>query len=177
MSQPENELVRVIKPRALPAGPLTIEASEAERAALARQFDVTAVTVLKAVITFDEKDGAVLAEGTLDATIQQPCAVSREDLTYTISEPLSLCFVPQRTARAYEPDEEVELTSEDLDEIEYDGDSFDIGEAVAQTLGLAIDPYLEGPDADRIRAEKGIESDEDRRPSGPLAEALAKLKK
>ena len=66
---------------------------------------------------------------------------------------------------------------EDLDEIEYEGDSFDLGEAIAQTLGLAIDPYREGPDADSARRESGIQSDESIQPSGPLAEALAALKK
>ncbi len=64
-------------------------------------------------------------------------------------------------------------------ELEYEGDSFDLGEALAQTLGLAIDPYREGPDAEAVRNEAGIESDEefDAAPKGPLAEALAGLRK
>ena len=48
---------------------------------------------------------------------------------------------------------------------------------MAQTLALAIDPYREGPDADEARKKAGIVSDEDHAPSGPLAEALAGLKK
>ena len=72
---------------------------------------------------------------------------------------------------------EIELDAEDLDEIEYAGDTFDLGEAVAQSLGLAFDPYAEGPNADAVRVEKGIASDEDQAPSGPLAEALKALKK
>ena len=52
-----------------------------------------------------------------------------------------------------------------------------LGEAIAQTLALAIDPYREGPDADEARKKAGIVSDEDHAPSGPLAEALAGLKK
>ncbi len=176
MTTPENELVRLVKPRALPAGAMTIVASAAECAALARRFGVTAIHALKAEVSFDEKDGAVLADGTLAASIEQPCAVSRDDFTYDVTEPLSLRFVPESSGRAYEPDEEIELDSDDLDEIEYAGETFDIGEAIAQTLGLAIDPYREGPGAEAVRQDAGIESDENRAPSGPLAEALAALK-
>ena len=70
---------------------------------------------------------------------------------------------------------EIELAADDLDEIEYSGITFDLGEAVAQSLGLAIDPYAEGPNADATRKAAGISSDDE--PSGPLAEALKALKK
>ena len=53
------------------------------------------------------------------------------------------------------------------------GTAFDLGEAVAQSFGLAIDPYAAGPEADSVRREAGI-VDEDA-PSGPFA-ALAALK-
>ena len=177
MSTDTNELVRLIKPRALPAGTISIEANEAERAALAKRFGITAIHALTAEVEFGEKDGAVLADGKLAATLEQPCAVTREDFTYDVSEAFSLRFVPEGGLGDYEEDEEIELTKEDLDEIEYEGDAFDLGEAIAQELGLAIDPYREGPDADERREEAGIESDEDRTPSGPLAEALRGLKK
>lgn len=172
-----NELVRLVKPRALPAGKMAVEASEAECAALAKRFGVTAIRKLKADADFGEKDGAVLVNGILTATIEQPCAVTRDSLSYDIYEPFSLRFVPAGQMLEYQEDEEFELTEEELDEIEYEGDSFDLGEAIAQTLGLAIDPYREGPGADAVREEAGIESDEDSRPSGPLAEALSALKK
>ena len=175
MSAPE--LSRPVKPRALPAEPLAIEANDAERAALADRFAVTAIATLTATVEFATEDEAVLANGTLSATITQPCAVTREELSYAVEEPLALRFVPAGSLPEHAPDEEIELDSEDLDEIEYEGDSFDLGEAIAQTLALAIDPYREGPDADEARKKAGIVSDEDHAPSGPLAEALAGLKK
>lgn len=175
MSAPE--LSRPIKPRALPAGTMTIEADEAERAALASRFGITAIHSLTAEVEFGEKDGAVLAEGKLAATLEQPCAVTREDFTYEVSETFSLRFVPEGRMGEYEEDAEFELTEDDLDEIEYEGDSFDLGEAIAQELALAIDPYREGPSAEEAREKAGIESDENRKPSGPLADALAALKK
>ena len=172
-----SELSRPIKPRALPAGTMTIEADEAERAALASRFGITAIHTLTAEVEFGEKDGAVLAEGKLAATLEQPCAVTREDFTYEVSETFSLRFVPEGRMGEYEEDAEFELTEDDLDEIEYEGDSFDLGEAIAQELALAIDPYREGPSAEEAREKAGIESDENRKPSGPLADALAALKK
>lgn len=172
-----SELSRLVKPRALPAEPLVIEASEAERAALAERFGITGVPSLTARVDFATKDEAVLANGTLTATLAQPCAITGEELTYDVEEPLALRFVPAGSVSEYAPDEEIELDSEDLDEIAYEGDAFDLGEAIAQTLALAIDPYREGEGADEARAKAGIVSDEDKVPSGPLAEALAALKK
>lgn len=175
MSDPE--LSRPIKPRALPAQPVRIEPSIAERRALAERFVISALPEMVAEVCFEQKDDAVVAKGRLNATIIQPCAVTGEDLCYDVAEDFELRFVPQGQRQDHDEDEEFELAFEDLDEIEYEGDSFDIGEAVAQTLGLAIDPYREGPGADAIRETAGIESDENRKPDGPLAEALAGLRK
>ena len=175
MSAPE--LSRLVKPRALPAEPLVIEASEAERAALAERFGITGVPALSARVEFATKDEAVLANGTLTATLAQPCAITGEELTYDVEEALALRFVPAGSVAGYAPDEEIELDSEDLDEIAYEDDAFDLGEAIAQTLALAIDPYREGEGADEARKKAGITSDEDQAPNGPLAEALAALKK
>ena len=173
MSTPE--LSRLVKPRALPSEPMQVDASEAERAALAERFGVTSIPALHAAIEFGMKDEAVLANGTLTARIEQPCAVTREELIYEVAEPLTLRFVAAGSTPDFSPDEEIELESEDLDEIEYEGETFDLGEAIAQTLALAIDPYREGPGADEARRKVGIKSDEDRVTSGPLAEALASL--
>jgi hypothetical protein len=68
---------------------------------------------------------------------------------------------------------EIELEESELDEIPYTGTSFDLGEAVAQSLALAIDPYAVGPDAERVRADSGLS---DQAAAGPFA-ALAALKK
>ncbi len=173
----ENELSRPIKPRALPSGAITIDATEAERNALAERFAVTAIPALSAKVEFDTRDEAVLAAGTLTATIEQPCAVTREALRYDVEEALELRFVPAGELPAHAPDEEIELDSEALDEIAFEGETFDLGEAIAQSLALAIDPYREGPGAEAARQRAGIVSDEELAPSGPLAEALAALKK
>lgn len=169
-----SEFSRPVKLRPLPAEPLALEASEAERAALAKRFGISAVEALDATVTLEAKGEAVVAHGNLTGRIVQPCAISGEDFTTEISEAVALRFVPA-AERDHEPDIEIELDAEELDEVEYEGDTFDLGEALAQTLGLAIDPYAEGPRADEAREKVGITGDDEQR--GPLAAMLEGLKK
>ncbi|MBD2842794.1 YceD family protein [Erythrobacter rubeus] len=169
-----DELSHFVKARPLPADPVVITADDAARAALAERFGLASVERLHAEIQLEDKGKAVRATGLVTADIMQTCAVSLEDFPVSISEPLDLRFVPEGSLH-YEEGEEIELEADDCDEIEYEGDMFDLGEAVAQTLGLAIDPYAEGPNADAAREEAGIV--EEGQQDGPLADALAPLKK
>jgi uncharacterized metal-binding protein YceD (DUF177 family) len=163
------EFSRPIDRRQLKAKPVAIEAGQDERKALARRFGLVAIDRLAAEVTLIADGKAVDAAGTLEAAIVQTCAVSGDDLPVAIREPITLRFVPQREIAA----EELELKAEELDEIAFTGHVFDLGEAVAQSLALAIDPYATGPEADRVRKEKGLA---DEAASGPFA-ALAALKK
>ena len=174
----ESELSRPIKTRALPGEAVVIEASAEERAALAKRFGLTSVDDLHVTVELEQRTKSIHATGLLKASITQACAISHEDFSTRIEEPLAFRFV-EESGPAPDVDDaiEIELDADNLDEIEYAGGTFDLGEAVAQSLGLAIDPYAEGPDADAVRAEKGITSDEDQALSGPLAEALKGLKK
>lgn len=174
----ENELTRIVKARQLPAAAIVIDADENERTALARRFGIPAVNALQGEISLEEDGKAVLARGTLIANIVQNCAVSGEEFEVSIDEPLLMRFVKEgQIDPALSEDEEIEIeiSPEDCDEIEYSGESFDLGEAVAQSLGLAIDPYAEGPEADAVRTATGITGDDT--PSGPLADALRRLRK
>lgn len=171
---PPSELTRMVKTRPLPGGPVVIEASADERAALAARFGLGAVESLRAEVALEQKPRAIRATGRLKAAIMQPCAISGEDFPVTIDEPIDLRFVEENQQPAG-ADEEIELEADDCDEIEYAGDMFDLGEAVAQTLGLAIDPYAEGPNADAARLAAGIVQEGEQ--MGPLADLLAGLKK
>ena len=166
MSQPEFS--RPVDARQLATRPISIEANAEERKALARRFGIVSIQQLQARVRLERAGEAVAARGRLSASIVQSCAVSGEDLPVRIDEPLELRFVPARELEG----EEIELDADDLDEIPYEGDTFDLGEAVAQSLALAIDPYAVGPEAEQVRKE--VLGDE--AASGPFA-ALAALKK
>lgn len=167
-----SEMPRIVKLRQIDGGAMRIEANTKERAALARRFGIVAVERLAADVTLDREGEDVAVSGRLEADIVQTCGVSGEDFPVRIEEPIALRFIPG-IARTV-PDEEIELEEAELDEIEYTGDAFDLGEAVAQSLGLAIDPYATGPNADAARKEAGILEEG---ATGPLAEALKALKK
>ncbi|PKB14556.1 uncharacterized metal-binding protein YceD (DUF177 family) [Novosphingobium kunmingense] len=167
-----SELSRLYGRRTVPAAPQHIVAGDAERDALARRFDLVAVNSLEAIVTLTVDGPTVRANGRVKAQIVQSCAVSGEDLPVSIDEPIELRFVPAQTDVA--PDSEIELEESDLDDIEMDGEQFDLGEAIAQSLGLAIDPYLTGPQADEARTRAGIASEGE---DGPFAALKGLLKK
>lgn len=144
---------------------LSLVADATERAALAKRFDLVRIDRLEAEVALDRVDGGFAAQGTLSADIVQSCAVSAEDLPVAIREALSFRFVPTRHGQ---PDEELELDANDLDEIEYTGSGFDVGEAVAQSLALAIDPFAVGPDAERARRDAGLLDESDASPFAAL---------
>ncbi|MBU2033366.1 MAG: DUF177 domain-containing protein [Alphaproteobacteria bacterium] len=168
-----GEFERIVKLDRLPREPLKLAAEEAERAALASRFGIEAVHSLEAELGFAPEGRIVVATGRLTAKIEQLCAVSGEPFRNRIDEPLALRFVPASEQPEFEPEEEIELDTAEPDEIYYEGQSFDLGEAIAQSLGLAIDPYAEGPEAAATREKAGLL---DVAPNGPFA-ALAALKR
>ena len=166
-----SELSRIYSRRTVSSTPQHLVASGAECAALAKRFDLVAVHALEATISLVADGPNVRASGRLASSIVQSCAVSGEDLAVTIDEPVELRFVPAMTSLA--PDTEIELEASDLDDIEMDGDQFDLGEAIAQSLGLAIDPYLTGPQAEEARRKAGIVGEGE---DGPFAALKGLLK-
>ena len=144
------EFSRVFDVRQAEGRAVRLEATAGERAALAARFGLVWIDRLEADLVLERKDETIAARGTLAADIVQSCAVSAEDLPVRIAEPVSFRFVP--AAGDHQPDEEVELAADDCDEIEYAGTQFDLGEAIAQSLALAIDPFATGPHADEARA-------------------------
>ncbi len=165
-----SEFSRIYDIRVLPGEAVTLDATAAECAALARRFALVAVNNLHAVVTMTMANGKVSATGRLNADIVQTCAISGDDLPVRIDEPVALRFVP--AAGTHRPDEEVELDADALDEIEYQGTQFDLGEELAQGLAVAIDPFLAGPNAEEARRKAGLLNET---ASGPFA-ALAGLK-
>ena len=144
-------------------------ASAEECARLAERFELVRIEALHAALLLTRRGDEIEANGNFEARFVQTCAVSAEDLPVAVSEPLSLCFVPA-SAAIPASEEEVEIASDEPDEIEYTGTSIDLGEAVAQSLALAIDPFAVGPEAQAVREKLRGEMD------SPFA-ALAALRR
>ncbi len=152
---PASEWVRIIDIRHLPAAVHRVSANADERRRLAARFGLSAIDRLEATVTLIAQDARVSVAGRISADIVQACAISGEDFAVVIDEPVALRFVP--AAQGVDP--EIAISADDCDDIAYDGLTFDLGEALAQTLALAIDPFAEGPQADRARAEHRLAGD------------------
>jgi uncharacterized metal-binding protein YceD (DUF177 family) len=121
--------------------PHHLVAGEAARAALAARFGLQSIGRLEAWLDVSRsRDGAALT-GRMVADVVQTCVVSGEPVPAHVEEDLALRFEP-----ADESGEELELESDALDVLPTDGDAIDLGEAVAQSLALALDPWPRAPD-------------------------------
>ncbi len=126
----------------------TVTATATERAALAARFDLLALDELTATLTLHRDARGIRIGGPLHASGAQACVVTAEPVPFRLTEPVDLIF----SDSAVPEGDEVELSDLDLDILPLDGDLLDVGEAVAQSLGLALEPYPRVPDADRAAA-------------------------
>ncbi len=139
----------VVRDEALMARP-------AERAALAERFGLLTLDRLTATLALRQGVAGIDVRGQLEAAGTQPCAVSGEPVPFALTEPVAL----QYSADLPEA-EELELSETDLDILPLEGDEIDLGEAVAQSLGLALDPYPRAPAELRAEAARFIISEEE----------------
>jgi uncharacterized metal-binding protein YceD (DUF177 family) len=114
---------------------VTLEADAAECAALAGRFGILGIQALRASLSLrPEHGGAVRARGRLVAEVEQACVVTLEPVRQAVEAAIELRILDEGEAPADDdPDSP--------DEIESVGGMVDLGEAVAEQLSLALDPY------------------------------------
>ena len=143
---------------------VSIEADSGECKTLAARFNLISLDALSATTTLRASARGIEANGKLSAWLVQACVVTGDPVPTQIDEGFTLRFVePQPVGDAAE---EIELSDSDCDIVEIDGGAVDLGEAVAQTLGLALDPFPRCED-ERAREDerKWVAGDE----AGPFA--------
>lgn len=147
---------------------VTVEATPAECSALAERMQLPAVHALTCAFHLVREDrDHFAARGHLRATITQTCIVSMEDFDTEVEETFQVRFVPA--------EEESEIIDPEADDdLPYEGNTIDLGEAAAEQLGLAIDPYPRMPGAE-LPEEAGA-ADSEPEPPHPFA-SLAGLRK
>ncbi|WP_199792381.1 YceD family protein [Allosphingosinicella vermicomposti] len=157
------------------AKPMTVEASAEERAALAARFDLVAIDRLAATLTLQRDGETVTAKGRMEAEVTQSCVATGVPIPAHVAEDFTILFRPEPQDGA--PDEEIELSEAECDVVFYEGAMIDIGEAVAETLSLNLDPWPRAPGAEDALRAAGVKSEEEaKRESSPFA-GLAALKK
>jgi uncharacterized metal-binding protein YceD (DUF177 family) len=170
------EFSRPVRADTLGEAPRTIaiEATQEERTALARRLGLAAIGRLDAALALSRKGEEIAMRGTVRAAVTQICVATGAPIEAEVEAVADLTFRPQPATAA---DEEIELGAEELDVAFYDGAVVDAGEAAAETLSLALDPYPRAPDAEAALKAAGVKSEAEAGPAeaGPFA-ALAGLK-
>ena len=155
------EFSRTVRIDTLGSAPrnIEVEAGDAERAALAARFDLISIERLHAQVALVRNGDSVTATGALSAAVTQSCVGTGEPVPAALDERFTIIFRP--TPSAEHGEEEIELSAEECDVVFYDGALIDVGEAVAETLSLSLDPWPRAPHAEEVLKAKGVRSEEE----------------
>jgi uncharacterized metal-binding protein YceD (DUF177 family) len=149
---------------------LDLAADEVERKAIAQRFGLETLSCLEAHAVISREGEIVRAKGRLAASLKQSCVITSEPVAAHVDEAFDLVFMPEPLDGG--PDDEIELGATDCDVVFYDGAVIDLGSAIADTLGLSLDPYPRSAGAEAALREVGVLTEAE---ASPFA-ALAKLK-
>jgi len=163
MSPQRPEFSRIVSLAQIGAEPFRPEivATEAEREALARRFDLAALDRLAAEVELTRQSaGGILLRASFEAAFVQSCVVTLDPVEGAMAANFTLRYGP--------PEAETDQGADD--DIAFEpltGDFIDIGEAVAQEFSLALPSFPRSPGA-------GLEVEETPLEAGPFA-ALSRL--
>ena len=154
---------------------LHVGAEEAERQALARRFGLVGLDRLDADVEVIRSSADIIARGRVRAAVRQSCVATGAPVVAEIDESFVVHFRPLPESGGGE--DEIELDEEEMDVIFTDSGQVDVGEAVAQTLALHLDPYPRAPGAEAALKEAGVKDEGEAGPFGALAALKDKLGK
>jgi uncharacterized metal-binding protein YceD (DUF177 family) len=181
--RPEFSRVFAIEPRmgfGADAMAFRIEAGPEERAALAVRFGLVSLDSFTAEGRLEVFEGGASArlEGHILAEVVQACVVTLEPVAAHVEDDFTLLYAKAAGAGAgagRESEIEVEAEASDEDAPEpLPAGGIDIGEAAAECLGLALDPYPRAPDADEALAALTV-GEAEAEPQSPFS-VLGRLK-
>ena len=144
---------RVVRVDALPpeGQTVTIEATPAEREALASFYELPAIAALTATLRLEPwgRGGGRVA-GSVRGALTQICVVSLEPFPATVDEAIDVRFAPQAGADSGFPTaketQTLSLNDEDEPDPVIDG-KIDLGALAAEFFALGLDPYPRKPGA------------------------------
>jgi uncharacterized metal-binding protein YceD (DUF177 family) len=177
MAEPVPEFSRPVSTARIPPNGVeeALEAKPGERAALAKRFELVEIKSLKAQLDVLPEGQQIFAvTGKIEADIVQQCVVTLEPLAAHIDIDVATTFIPaerhQEGAGSPHPDD----TEDEYDV--YSGGKIDLGEMVAQHLGVNIDPYPRKTNVAPVAAEFGAKTAKTQ-PFAQLADAVKNRKK
>ena len=143
---------------------MQIAAEPAELRALARRMKLPDVLMLQADLAIRPQGaGSYLVRGHMRARVAQECVRTLEVFEADVLADVERLFVPADSpaARALEEGPVVALDEEAPDAPDIiRGDAIDLGELMAETLALSLDPWPRKPGTDFIDMEAGAPEEE-----------------
>lgn len=124
------------------AQPYMVDSNASERAGLAARFALISIDSLAATLDVWRTAEGARVTGRLQAQVVQRCVISGEPLAAKLEAEVAVDFVQFDSTGG----DEVELSADVLDTMGIENERIDLGEAVAQSLLLVLDPYPRAPD-------------------------------
>lgn len=149
---PDALISRPVAVADIPASGLevTVEATEAERAEIARRFGTGPIDRLVGSFSLKGTNDRILVTGTVEAGLTQTCVVTLEPFPNTLREAVEVTFMSpaalEQWRAAHEVPEEGEPSAEDEPD-EIVGGTIDLGIVTAEFFALGLDPYPRKPGA------------------------------
>ena len=165
---------RIVRVDAVPRGGqnMTIEASPAEREALASLYKLPTVAALTAALRLDRAGRhGVRVSGAVHGELTQTCVVSLEPFAATVDEDIDVRFAPRPEADSLRGPKGETETFSTSDEDEPDPiieGKIDVGALAAEFFALGLDPYPRKPGVEFVAPANR------RRPNSPFAALAAK---
>jgi uncharacterized metal-binding protein YceD (DUF177 family) len=178
-----NEFSRRLVVEPWPDEGMTVDVSAdaAERRSLAERFDLLEVRALRGHGRLERHGAELVLRGCLEADVVQECVVSLEPVPGRIRQPVERRYRLGGTgdaARArFEPHGTVVLDDDEAEVEPVIGRRIDLGEAFAEELGLALEPYPRAPGVSALESDAlgpYVSAGSEDRPSKPFA-ALRQL--
>ncbi|GAN60720.1 YceD family protein [Acetobacter cibinongensis] len=148
---PKSEFSRPTAVRRIGVGGLsiTVEATAEECVQIAARLNLPEVSLLRCKYQLQVgRRNVVTAQGALAARFKQNCVVTLEPFEDVLAGSFTVEFVPEEHfEESGEPDLEA------IDQIPYEGDSVDLGEAAIEQFALDLPLYPHAPDA---KLPKGV---------------------
>ncbi len=174
----QPEFSRLVDVRSIPAGGQreTIAATRSECQALAKRMMLPAIHALKARLDIRPWKGGWRVTGELKADIEQECVRTLENFPVQLKAPVERTYLPSGQAPSQQPqDEPIDPLAADEPDI-LQGFELDIGELVAETLALSLDPWPKKPGTSHVDYHTGAAEEHEPPRKKPFA-ALQALKK
>jgi uncharacterized metal-binding protein YceD (DUF177 family) len=135
-----------------------VQAEPGERTALAARFGLKAIDRLAASYRIRRDAQGIIATGHLSAQVTQACIITDEPVPATIEEDFAIRFLAEGEEGS---EDETELSEDECDIVFYSGGAIDLGEAAAESLALALNPYPRSANAEAALRDAGVISEEE----------------